>query len=122
MRFHPTGLPEILLIEPKVFTDQRGEFSKTWVSEIYKELGIVRDFVQEIVPLKPWQAPNASFSKTKSARKTLNRLARIDFQRRGRRADRHSPVWSTCRHRTCSQRCATTVGAAGTRARLLRSQ
>ena len=92
MRFHPTGLPEILLIEPKVFTDQRGEFSKTWVSEIYKELGIVRDFVQEIVPLKPWQAPNASFSKTKSARKTLNRLARIDFQRRGRRADRHSPV------------------------------
>ena len=28
MKIHPTGLPEILLIEPQVFTDPSGEFLK----------------------------------------------------------------------------------------------
>ena len=47
MKIHPTGLPEILLIEPQVFTDPSGEFSETWVYETYRELGIAGDFVQD---------------------------------------------------------------------------
>ena len=35
------------MIEPKVFTCQRGEFPETWVSETYRELGIVGDFIQD---------------------------------------------------------------------------
>ena len=47
MKVYPTGLPEIRLIEPKVFTDPRGSFSEVWVSKTYRELGIVGDFVQD---------------------------------------------------------------------------
>ena len=35
------------MIEPKVFTGKRGEFSETWVSKTYEELGIVGDFIQD---------------------------------------------------------------------------
>ena len=47
MKVHPAGLPQILLIEPKVFTCQRSELPETWVSETYEELGIVGDFIQD---------------------------------------------------------------------------
>jgi len=47
MKIHPTGLPEIRLLEPQVFTDPRGAFSELWVRETYREIGIQDDFVQD---------------------------------------------------------------------------
>lgn len=47
MKFTPTELPEVILVEPKVFGDSRGFFLETYHAERYKQHGIVPDFVQD---------------------------------------------------------------------------
>ncbi|MDH5444166.1 MAG: dTDP-4-dehydrorhamnose 3,5-epimerase [Gammaproteobacteria bacterium] len=47
MNIIETNLPGVLLIEPKVFGDQRGFFLETFQAERYKEIGIELDFVQD---------------------------------------------------------------------------
>jgi dTDP-4-dehydrorhamnose 3,5-epimerase len=42
-----TELPDVLLIEPRVFGDARGWFCETWQRERYAEAGIDADFVQD---------------------------------------------------------------------------
>jgi dTDP-4-dehydrorhamnose 3,5-epimerase len=42
-----TSLPEVLLIEPKVFEDERGFFFESYQKEKYSEAGIPFDFVQD---------------------------------------------------------------------------
>ncbi len=42
-----TDLPEVLLIEPKVFGDERGFFMETWHGPRYAEAGIPDHFVQD---------------------------------------------------------------------------
>ena len=42
-----TKLPGVLIIEPKVFGDQRGFFKETFQSERYAEMGINLPFVQD---------------------------------------------------------------------------
>lgn len=42
-----TQLPGVLLIEPKVFGDERGYFLETWSSTRYKDHGVSVDFVQD---------------------------------------------------------------------------
>ncbi len=53
MNVTPTRLPEVLLIEPDVFGDDRGWFLETWHSRRYAEHGLPDRFVQD----------NASFSR-----------------------------------------------------------
>lgn len=40
-------LPGVLLIEPRVFTDERGAFFESWHADRYREAGIHADFVQD---------------------------------------------------------------------------
>ena len=47
MNIIPTELPDVLLIEPRVFGDARGWFCETWQRERYAEAGIDGDFVQD---------------------------------------------------------------------------
>ena len=47
MKFHPTGLPGVLLIEPDVFKDARGFFLETYHERKYAEGGIPGPFVQD---------------------------------------------------------------------------
>ena len=47
MRFLPTSLPEVVLIEPDVFQDARGFFLETWHQRKYAEGGIHGPFVQD---------------------------------------------------------------------------
>ena len=47
MRFTPTSLPEVVLIEPDVFKDARGFFLETWHQRKYAEGGIQGPFVQD---------------------------------------------------------------------------
>ena len=47
MHIHPTKIPEVLLIEPKVFGDERGYFMETFQSQRYVEAGIAGPFVQD---------------------------------------------------------------------------
>lgn len=53
MKIIETKLPGVFVLEPKVFTDDRGYFLETWNSKRYEQAGIPGPFVQD----------NISFSK-----------------------------------------------------------
>jgi dTDP-4-dehydrorhamnose 3,5-epimerase len=47
MKVIPTRLPEVLLIEPKVFGDSRGFFFESWNAREFERAGIPATFVQD---------------------------------------------------------------------------
>jgi len=47
MKFLPTRIPEVVVIEPKVFGDHRGFFMETWQQQTFAEAGITQAFVQD---------------------------------------------------------------------------
>ncbi len=47
MKVIETELPGVLIIEPKVFGDERGFFTETWNKQLYTDAGIAADFVQD---------------------------------------------------------------------------
>jgi len=47
MNFTPTTIPEIVLIEPEVFGDERGFFMETYQTKKFAEVGISSRFVQD---------------------------------------------------------------------------
>ncbi|HVS00164.1 MAG TPA: dTDP-4-dehydrorhamnose 3,5-epimerase [Thermoanaerobaculia bacterium] len=47
MKFKPTRIPEVFLIEPQVFRDERGYFLETYHLERYREGGLPEAFVQD---------------------------------------------------------------------------
>ena len=47
MRFIPTTIPDVILIEPKVFADDRGFFLESYQKQRFAEAGIPFDFVQD---------------------------------------------------------------------------
>jgi len=65
MKVIPTNLEGVLVIEPRVFEDERGFFMETYHEQRYREYGIDRTFVQD----------NLSFS-------VKNTLRGLHFQRK----------------------------------------
>lgn len=47
MKITPTKIPDVKLIEPKVFGDERGFFMETWNEKVFREAGIDTKFVQD---------------------------------------------------------------------------
>ncbi|WP_372778319.1 dTDP-4-dehydrorhamnose 3,5-epimerase [Litorivivens sp.] len=47
MKVHTTPIDGLLLIEPKVFGDERGFFCETWQAKRYREAGVEGIFVQD---------------------------------------------------------------------------
>lgn len=47
MRVLETDLPGVLLIEPKIFRDDRGWFTEAWRAELYEQHGIPTRFAQD---------------------------------------------------------------------------
>ena len=47
MQFTKTSLPEVILVEPKVFKDERGFFMESYQKERFAAAGISFDFVQD---------------------------------------------------------------------------
>ncbi|MBE9480023.1 MAG: dTDP-4-dehydrorhamnose 3,5-epimerase, partial [Chloroflexi bacterium] len=47
MDFSPTSIPDVLLIKPQVFTDDRGFFLETFRSNEFEQAGIAQPFVQD---------------------------------------------------------------------------
>lgn len=47
MKFTPTSIPDISLIEPRVFGDSRGFFMETYQAREFLDAGIPADFVQD---------------------------------------------------------------------------
>ena len=47
MKISPMKIPEVLLIEPDVFGDNRGFFMESWHKRKYAEAGLNVDFVQD---------------------------------------------------------------------------
>jgi dTDP-4-dehydrorhamnose 3,5-epimerase len=46
MKVFETMLPGVLLLEPRVFGDERGFFKETWSAARYRDAGVPVDFVQ----------------------------------------------------------------------------
>lgn len=47
MKIEQTGIPGLVIIEPRVFEDDRGYFFETFQVERYKEAGIEQPFIQD---------------------------------------------------------------------------
>ena len=47
MEFIPTSIPDVILIHPKIFGDERGFFLETFRLDRFKEAGINSSFVQD---------------------------------------------------------------------------
>ena len=47
MKVTPTALPDVLLIEPRVFGDERGFFFESWNRRAFAEAGLEAEFVQD---------------------------------------------------------------------------
>ncbi len=47
MKVRPTAIPDVLVIEPDVFGDERGSFVETWHAARYAEAGLACSFVQD---------------------------------------------------------------------------
>jgi dTDP-4-dehydrorhamnose 3,5-epimerase len=47
MKFLPCRIPDVVLIEPRLFGDQRGFFMETYQQKIFAEHGITAQFVQD---------------------------------------------------------------------------
>jgi len=47
MKITETSIPDVKLIEPKVFGDERGFFMETWNEQAFREAGINATFVQD---------------------------------------------------------------------------
>ncbi|MHB0887722.1 dTDP-4-dehydrorhamnose 3,5-epimerase [Acidithiobacillus sp.] len=47
MNFTPLAIPEVILIEPRVFGDARGFFLESWNRRSFAEYGLNLDFVQD---------------------------------------------------------------------------
>ncbi len=47
MKFIPSKIPEVILLEPTVYGDHRGFFMETWQRQTFAENGIDYDFVQD---------------------------------------------------------------------------
>lgn len=46
-QFIPTEIPDVILIEPNVFHDERGFFMETYRQDRFAQAGILADFVQD---------------------------------------------------------------------------
>jgi dTDP-4-dehydrorhamnose 3,5-epimerase len=47
MEIIETDIPELLIIEPKVFGDERGFFLESWNRQVFADAGLDLDFVQD---------------------------------------------------------------------------
>ncbi len=47
MNIIPTPIPDVLIIEPKVFGDERGFFMETWNQQTFAKAGLDFNFVQD---------------------------------------------------------------------------
>lgn len=47
MNVTPTALPDLLLLEPRVFSDERGYFFESWNQRAFAEAGLGATFVQD---------------------------------------------------------------------------
>lgn len=47
MKFTPTSIPDVILVEPRLFGDERGFFMETYQAERFAAAGIPSNFVQD---------------------------------------------------------------------------
>jgi len=47
MNIVPTHIPDLLIVEPRVFGDDRGFFLESWNASVFKDLGLDVQFVQD---------------------------------------------------------------------------
>ena len=47
MKFTETEIPDVYVVQPQVFGDHRGFFMESWSRQVFEEVGLLYDFVQD---------------------------------------------------------------------------
>lgn len=47
MKFIPTAIPDVVIVEPRVFGDERGFFLESWNEKTFADAGLALKFVQD---------------------------------------------------------------------------
>jgi len=47
MNYQPTKIPDVIVIQPKIYLDDRGFFMETYQKKIFEQIGINHEFVQD---------------------------------------------------------------------------
>jgi len=47
MKFTPTSLPDVVVVEPRVHGDERGYFMEIWRPDLFGEAGLAAEFIQD---------------------------------------------------------------------------
>jgi dTDP-4-dehydrorhamnose 3,5-epimerase len=68
MKVVPTSIPEVLVLEPRVFHDERGLFMESYNRKTMTAVGIDREFVQDN------QSRSVQDNQSRSVKNVLRRL------------------------------------------------
>ncbi len=69
LQIHPTAIPDVLILEPKVFGDQRGCFIESLMPRILqKQLDLISSLCKTIIP-SPGSGPCGVYSISSNTRK-----------------------------------------------------
>ena len=99
MHVEPLSLPEVLLVEPRVYADPRGSFQETWNARSYAELGISGPFVQDNLSVSRLHTLRGLHYQVQHAQGKLVRVVRgaiydviVDLRRSSPHFGRHAAV------------------------------
>ena len=76
MHVEPLSLPEVLLVEPRVYADSRGAFLETWNEQAYAAQGIRGPFVQDNLSLSRQHSLRGLHYQVEQAQGKLVRVVR----------------------------------------------
>ncbi len=93
MKIIPTALPDVLIIEPKVFPDERGFFMETYHAQHMAEVGITASFVQDNHSLSQQGALRGLHYQIRHAQGKLVRVAGGEIFDVAVDLRRHSPTF-----------------------------
>ncbi len=99
MEVRPLALPEVLLLQPRVFRDPRGAFLETWNERAYREAGVDAPFVQDNLSLSLRGTLRGLHYQVQQAQGKLVRVVKgavhdvvVDLRRSSPRFGRHAAV------------------------------
>ena len=99
MEITPLVLPEVLLLQPRVFRDPRGAFLETWNERAYRDAGIGLPFVQDNLSLSARGTLRGLHYQVQQAQGKLVRVVKgavhdvvVDLRRSSTRFGHHAAI------------------------------
>ena len=113
-----TRLKGVLIIEPKVFGDERGFFKETFQTERYQEIGIDLPFVQDNLS-RSQKGVCGSISRRRGHKESLSVAHEAQCGTSCRYRPEVADLWHVCRHRAKRSEPFAVMGTAGICTRVL---